>query len=584
MPAAIGRSLPPRDQRGFGLLGIIVTLALSAVVVGVGYTVYIQGDRARQVSLEAGNAQAISNAIRTSYASAANYIALTQTSALRDKLFPAGVLVGGQAQSTWGGPIVVSSTGAGKGYLIEFDNVPANTCARFAANGGQGFADVTVNGSSVVTGKAVQMASAVALCAATDTNVLQFINYRPGDALGGNPGLTSCVVQPDQTQMVGCPTGQISSVPPYSPNGITQGRSSSCPQPYGPVVWGPWTPTANTCAPICSAPPATTGSGTQSASCPSGQVTPAGASSFTQTETRSVTYSCPAPTGPYATAYGPWSPWSPTVGTACSPACVAPPPTTQTGTQPASCPSGQVTPAGASSFTQTQTRSVTYSCPAPTGVDATAYGPWSPWSPTAGTACAAKCVAPPTATGSQSETVNYSPACPAGDTGTYTYSQNYTRTTTTTYSCPAPTGPYATNPTTYGPWVASGNPYNVNNQCVAPPPPAPPPPATYSSGKFCIDFGNGLTCVYTNGPTWGNSQTPPSYFQHVQATCSLSIVVTYAGQSQTLAVSVQPTGPNAATASQSATVAGKSFTASVNLAGAPNGGFTTTCSGQVGSP
>jgi hypothetical protein len=398
LASAIAQSLPPQDQRGFGLLGLIVTLALSAAVVGVGFTVYIQGDRARRVSLEASNAQAISTAIRTSYASASNYTMLTQTSALRDKLFPSGLLRGGQVQSTWGAPIVVSSTGGGKGYLIEYDNVPDSSCARFAVAGGEGFAGVNVNGQSVIAGKSVDVASAVTLCSPSPHNTIQFINYRPGATASGNPVLTQCVVQPDKTQPAACPSGQISSVSPYGPNGVTQGRSSSCPQPYGPVVWTPWTPIASTCAPICSAPPTATGSGTQPASCPAGQVTASGAASFTQTRTTTTTYSCPAPTGPYTTNPTTYGAWSPTVASACAPACVA----------------------------------------------------------------------PATATGSQTQTIKVTPGCPAPQTGNYYYSQNQTRTTSTTYSCPAPTGPYTTNPTTYGAWSNSGAGYNIVNTCSTP--------------------------------------------------------------------------------------------------------------------
>ena len=237
-----------------------------------------------------------------------------------------------------------------------------------------------------------------------------------------NPAPCTLPTPSVETQNLACPTGE---------NGLTtQQRFASCPSPTGGYTWSPWTTTYQSCAPACVAPPArsstrtatcpsgsATSSGsstftqyettsylchspsgplipdtspwspaassvcitscvapasktvTRSYSCPSGQVTSTGATSFTQSTTKS--YSCPSPTGTPTASYGTWTP---SAATACAPACVAP--ASKTVYRSYNCPSGEVTPSGFGSFTQSTTKS--YSCPSPTGTPTASYGTWTP--------------------------------------------------------------------------------------------------------------------------------------------------------------------------------------------------------------
>lgn len=285
----------------------------------------------------------------------------------------------------------------------------------------------------------------------------------------------ACVPPPPQTQVVACPSGQISSVAPYGPDGITQRRTASCPYYYGDPVWGPWTTIGNTCTPSCTAPaPTANPPASRSFSCPSGQListSPYGSSAQQSATVSPTTYSCVSPSGPVVatpgTVNGPWTP-----AYACAPQCVAPAPSYNPPTSITTpCPSGQVTPAGAGSFTQTSPVSATtYSCSSPVGsVSASPGYATGPWSPAASSACAPRCVAPaPTPNASLSRTFS----CPAGyliSTAPYPQSATqYESVSPTTYSCPAPTGPYSASP-----GVASGvwSPgYACAKQCVAPTP------------------------------------------------------------------------------------------------------------------
>lgn len=153
--------------------------------------------------------------------------------------------------------------------------------------------------------------------------------------------------------------------------------------------------------------------------------------------------------------------------------CSPPASFTETDNQTANCNAGRVTPAGASTFTQTRTRTVSFSCPDPFDAPVRTNGEWTAWIPTEGAACALACEAPPTLNESRTVTETAPAAgpfsrtleCPAGESGTWTQSRTAppvtrtaTQTRTTTYSCPAPTGPYTAN---VGAWSDNKAPYGA---------------------------------------------------------------------------------------------------------------------------
>ncbi len=435
-----------------------------------------------------------------------------------------------------------------------------------------------------------------------------------------------CVAAPSQTQAIACPAGQIQSVSPYGPDGISQSRSATCTYKYGVSVYGAWVTTGNTCAPKCVAPP--TGTGTQTGSCPAGQVIASGATTFPQTQ--AITYACPAPTGAYTTAYGAWSPavasvcapkcvapgpgsqsqsagcpagqvissgatsftqtrsvtyacpapqgsyttaygaWTPAVSSVCAPQCVAPAPTT--GSQTGYCPAGQVTSSGATSFTQS--RSVTYSCPAPQGGYATAYGAWAPL---ASSVCAPQCVAPgPTSAAEYrwDPTTRYG-TCPAGQAGTISWTEQQVRTDTTSYACPAPQGGY-TSSVSYGAWSDTGANTNYVNTCT---PTAP----TAQAVNNCTVTG------ILNNPTYGTLSVHAPLGTTVIKTCQCGVTLTNGGASLTVypSTSAFSSGGNYyGYSSGTYSVGGGTFTVGITINGSPtksggNSYWNSTCNASV---
>ena len=274
---------------------------------------------------------------------------LAERDALNDNLFPKSVMRTGTPLNAWSGPITVTSLnvagvhgpGNDNGFALTYENVPAPACPQFVLNSSSGFQDVKVNGTSAMAGRQASSVAAGLLCSRSPgPSMVQFIQTKASPEGVHNPDLTPCVIAPGQSQTVACPSGQISFVSPYGVNGITQTRYAFCNSAYGQMGWSPWINTASTCAPICTPPASVQETAGQMVGCEPGRVTPAGSSSFSQTHARTVSYACPAPTGPHATLYGPYGPWSPLEVAACAPKCVPPAPTTQTQTIVASCPGG----------------------------------------------------------------------------------------------------------------------------------------------------------------------------------------------------------------------------------------------------
>lgn len=564
LAAAIARSRAigdRTDQGGFGLFGVILTLALSTVVAGVGFTIYTHADHARQVSLETVNAQQLNQSIQASYASAPDFTALTNASALTEGVFPKSTLNAmGQPKDAWGGSIQVAAVDvnghAGQGFTITYENVPTSTCARFAAQGAASFYDTKINEQSIMDSKVVQTATAVNLCANSDSNTVQFIQVKQSPDGPINPTLTTCEVQPDQSQMAACPAGQISSISPYGPNGLTQSRSSFCNSVYGTLGWTAWQTVSSTCAPICTAPSPSPTSQPLTGTCPAGMaVANTTNTTFPQTQVGTISYSCPAPTGPYTTHAPVWGAISPSAASVCAPLCSAPAPKAASGSQTASCPSGQVTPAGASSFTQTRTGTITYSCPSPTGPFTTNATSWNAWGPTAASACDPKCVAPgPSVAYAPAPATVTHPACPAGYSGSITVTQPRRTTTTTTYSCSAPTGSATANSSSS---TANYGPATTSNTCVAPsPPPASVVPFAIVSPSTCVAPNGTYEC--TPGMRISEMVTMAAPYP-----CKGTATLTQNGASVPISLEVTSAAAPSYVVSHTYTVGGVSHTASI---------------------
>lgn len=461
LPAAVSEALP--DQQGFGLLSLIVVLALSTAVVGVAYTVYRQDAIASDASAAASSAAALGQVVRTAYASSPTFDLLTNARMTQERLWPKNVLDrNGQPVDPWGGSIQLAGAN-GDGFALTYEGVASAACPRFVSAAATGWDDVTVNGHSVLSGRKVQPAAAALLCSQAATATVQFLGNK-GTGTATLPTLTSCVPPVPQTQTIAV-AGELSDVPPYPASCLNQQRDAFCANPYALPAWGAWTNTTSTCAPVCVQPPPTLTPQTRtvpsSVSCPAGQT---GSDTWTQNQTRtqSVVHTCSTPIGPVVDQSATYSPWVNSGGrigevNTCAPTCATrlptapwlPNPATQTRmvSGSAACPSG----VGSDTWQQQQTQTRKATCATPGAAVDPVWGAWSAWSNTGGRLGEVNTCAPPCgpAPAPQTRTV----ACPSGQTGSVSQSEGW-------ISKPAPTC-----------WAASGTWSTVSSSCVTPPPP-----------------------------------------------------------------------------------------------------------------
>lgn len=314
-----------------------------------------------------------------------------------------------------------------------------------------------------------------------------------------------------------CPAGQAGS------QTLTRTRErtavASCPTPNGALQWSysgwsspSWTVASSTCV---NCPASSTQTGTQwvaaSATCPAGQY---GGLNWEkqQTQTRSVSYNCPAGTATVPPpTYGAWSGWTDSGSTrnstgSCT-SCPAPTSQAQTqwvGASGAGCPAGTY---GTTSWEkqQTRSRSVSYSCPAGTAaLPAPTYGAYGAWGDTGATRnlSTAACTSCPAATTQyEYQWVATQQSCSAGQYGQRTWERQQVRSRSVSYSCAA--GSTTLPAPIYGAWSAWSNTGTTRNQagsCAA-----CPAPNTTQNFRW-VNASQACPAGQTGSWTWQNQQ------------------------------------------------------------------------------
>lgn len=613
------------NQAGFALVELMLVIGVVAIGTAGVVATYRVVDNNRKVNAEVENAQNIAQNIVTHSMATGDFRTINQTTALNESLFPRDMLNGdGDPRSKWGGDVLLSSESINGiddwGAVLTFEGVPSSACTKLVSQASPGFYGVRVNNQQLRTNYgAINPAELADACG--DGGRVQFVYAKHGGA--GNSGsahLTPCTVPAPKEETIvnsACPTGQLGTVSYRS--------DYTCYSPYGPATLGAPVEISSTCTPQCVVPnPATetqqeTRPGSETLACPPGQ-TGQIVRSGSERRTRQRTASCPTSPGftgpvgpvqwsPSSWANTPWSAWN-RVGTwevtsnTCATPCVAPPATTRNYTNPATCPTGQSRPDGSTSFTQTRTGTTTPTCPSPTGPVSPGVEVFTPWLPTAATACAPVCSAPPTVnTPITRDAPNEREvlACPPGQLGSRARERTRRENgiSTTTYSCPAPTGNYQTNPATQrwlgtytvtGSWTETAN--TCTPACIAPPPSTEngwqsttcPTGQVTSSGGTVVEQTRSRTTTYKCPAPTGNytSTTTPwsAWTPGLSTVCAPSCVASLPApttQTENLAPDTRTVGcpsfqTGVITQSRSAS---RSRSVSYSCP-APTGGYTTT--------
>ncbi|WP_372360421.1 type 4 pilus major pilin [Xanthomonas axonopodis pv. poinsettiicola] len=418
-----------RAEHGFTLIETILGVGVALVISAGVFTVYQHASRAGEVRKEQANISAIADQTAKAYSALGSFADLTTAQAISSHVVPKPMVNGTVLRSVWGSGVDLEPTGvqgqSNNALKIIYDAVPDYACAKLAAATAEGAWDILVNGVSVLTARRLDVSGAANLCSDEAVAKMEFTYY------GGASGLASTVLTPIVLK-------------PYVPPAPVVPPAPPAPVPAGPPAVTP---------PGVAAPPVA--------------VTPPTIPPITTTPTAP-----PSATPPSA---------PPAVG----PSCVEPASFNESGQQTGACPSGQILASGASTFLQNRTRRNFYSCPDPWGTPVLNNGEWSGWTPSAASVCLPACVAPASTT--RTETQQYSQSqtlsCQAGQTGSIAQIRLVTqsRTITTNYACPSPTGAVISSDSVGG-WADSsyGAWQTTSTTCTAPAPPPAPQPPTYS--------------------------------------------------------------------------------------------------------
>lgn len=514
-----------RPQHGFGLVETLLTLgALSALSLGI-YLVLAPASAAAQAKREQDNLRDLSTAVDQSFGLLGSFQGVSASRVVEDGLAPTRMVEGDTLRTSWGTSVTIAPhavKAAADGFVVVYPFAPADVCPRLAAAVSRDAYDIRVEGVSVYDGGQLNPSAAAAACGQADTATMEFVYHSglvAGTAVAASP-LQLPPAPPSVTPPTSPPTGgPVGPADPVGPAGPVAPVLTAPPVAPPPSFLPPTPPpssvttttppsvtpppvTPPTTVAACVVPPSWTQSESRSAACAAGQH-----GTVTEGRTASHTYACPEAWDAPVETVSPWSAWTVTGST-----CVnCPAPSTQSETQwlatPSACAAAQY---GTRSWEreQARSRSVSYNCPAgTTTLPPATIGGWSAWTDTGATRAqvntCVNCPAPFPQTDTQ--WVDASATCPAGQAGTHTWEAEQTRTRTGSYNCPA--GTSTLPPATFSGWSAwasTGATRNVVNTCA----PSTPTCANATTAPFRLVSYN--ACSNDTGTTVGGSPALPN--------------------------------------------------------------------------
>lgn len=549
---------------GFSFVEVMLGLAVvSALGVGV-FTVANRLEQKKDLRQEQSNIEQIAQRVGAAYSSNGRFPSDLRQSSIADRLVPVSMVHGTRLENVWGSAVDLRPTTidgrAAAGMEIVYASVPKSGCAPLAIAAGTGMFDVEIDSTSVMDAQGnIDPLLAGQRCNKPDGAEVVFTYYSGASGLAVTTLPPLCSADPTNPLCFSvAPPGTPPSVPPGSPPPPPSAPPPPPPPPGSPpppstppppVVTPPTAPpppstppTAPPPPPFCVAPASVVTPDSQVIACAAGRLTPSGANTFSQTRSRTTSYSCPDPWAPAVGVTTAWTTWSPSEAAACTPACTVPASTNTPITRAApneaqslACPAGQSgTWTQARTRTENGNRSVSYTCATPTG-SATANAPVDSWLGTYNitgswvdttNTCAPTgptCTLPSPAWQIDTETRNgyQSLTCPAGQSGSIDQQRYEDRQRTRNASCSGASVVWSTW-SSWGAWFGTTGWATYSNTCAPPPPACGPAPASTSRTLACPAGQTGSisqvsswsaaaapTCWNESWATTGNTCAPP---------------------------------------------------------------------------
>lgn len=392
------------DQRGVALLELMLVMGIISAVLGAIFMTYRYAETRREAAAQVQNVSAVATNLNRLGIVSGDFTGLTTSQAVQDGIFPNRMVDAAGAVSTrWGAvrvdPFSLSGSSPGDAAVVTYETVPSRFCNGFVSGAAKGFTSVRINGEFVKqNGGATSVPGVIRLCDASATSKVELIMARQGGTGMTLGELKECAPQAPETETLECP--------PLQGGEIVRTRSFTCVNKFDMPYASPWSTVSNNCAPLC-APQVPSPSFEED--------------SQNQVATRSK---------------------------ACTPLQI-----------------GEII----EKQPQVRTRTRHWTCPAEVGDPV--LGNWGAYSAWEGTApwslkedncvplCAPTLPSPNPEVVVESKTVtDTSLQCPAGWEGEIKRTRTEIRTQTTTYSCPAQTGPYTTSMAPFTPYAAAPGP------------------------------------------------------------------------------------------------------------------------------
>lgn len=163
-----------KSKKGFSLLELLLVLGIIAALIVAAFIVYPKVQASQRSQAESNNIATIQAGIKALYSSTSNYTGLTNSVAVKAKIFPDNMLNGSlsTASSSFKGDVVVASSNSGptkalgSSFIITYYGVPPAECAKIMTAVGSKFYIAQVEAAIVKpAGETLDIAETARACA-----------------------------------------------------------------------------------------------------------------------------------------------------------------------------------------------------------------------------------------------------------------------------------------------------------------------------------------------------------------------------------------------------------------------------------
>lgn len=157
---------------GFGLIELLLTIAVAVVLIGMGVGIYSRASTNARIGQLIEAVTTVDQVVRTRYANQYSYTGLSVTAINADlpahlRACPAGGCATPTITTPWGGTLVVGPRTPATGYELTLAGpMPVEACTDLLVRTGGHFSTIQVNGSTVKTQSLnpIDVAGALAAC------------------------------------------------------------------------------------------------------------------------------------------------------------------------------------------------------------------------------------------------------------------------------------------------------------------------------------------------------------------------------------------------------------------------------------